>query len=128
MRTLKMKQPSVLGKGPLGQQTLGQRFAKTHYTNKTAVTHRPRKVALPSPDEFYTAEIEGLKEYSDGWAWGCCPFHADSNPSFTVNMESGAYRCMSSNCGAHGGSIVSFVSELHGLDWREALDFLGDWS
>jgi hypothetical protein len=85
-------------------------------------------IQLPAPEDFYLAEIEGLSEYPSGWAWGHCPFHADRNPSFTVNMETGAFRCMSSSCGVHGGGLVSFVSQLHGLDYKAALRFLGDWS
>lgn len=128
MMSLKLKRPSTPGRGHLGQQTPGRHFANPHYINKTAVMHRRRKTVLPAPKDFYMSEIDGLKESSNGWAWGHCPFHPDSNPSFTVNLESGAYRCMSSNCGIDGGSIVSYVSELHDLDTPEAIAYLGDWS
>lgn len=128
MKSLKMKQPSVLGRGHLGQQEHGKRFAKTHSINNVSIYQRRSKsVALPTPREFYEAEIEGLQEYSDNWAWGCCPFHPDTNPSFTVNLESGGFKCMSSSCGVSGGNIVSFVCELHSLDRREAIEFLGGW-
>ena len=42
---LKMKKPNDPCRGHLGQQTLGQRFATTHYNNKTTVMYRrPMKV------------------------------------------------------------------------------------
>lgn len=127
MKTLHMKKPSASARGHLGSQTLGKQFAITKYINQTTILQRRRKSILPLPVDFYRAEVDGLKEYKDGWAWGCCPFHPDSKPSFTVNLESGAFRCMSSSCGVHGGSIVSFVSQLHNLDQHEAFTYLGDW-
>lgn len=127
MNNIKGKKPRILGKGYLGQQTLGQRSAKTKYTYLSYFKQQSRKSQLPTPADFYNAEIEGLREYKDGWAWGCCPFHPDGNPSFTMNLESGAFRCMSSSCGVKGGGIVSFVSQLHGFDLREAINYLEDW-
>jgi len=94
---------------------------------RTAAT-RKKVRQVPCPADFYATEIDGLKEYRHGWAWGCCPFHADSNPSFTVNLETGAFRCMSSSCGVSGPSIVSFVSQLHGLSFSEARRQLENWS
>lgn len=127
MRARRNKKPSILGKGYLGQHTLGQRSAKTKYTYLSSFKQQRRKSQLPLPVDFYNAEIEGFREYKDGWAWGCCPFHPDGNPSFTMNLESGAFLCMSSSCGVKGGGIVSFVSQLHGFDLREAISYLEDW-
>lgn len=92
-----------------------------------ASLRKPARQA-PTPADFYAAEIDGLKEYRNDWAWGHCPFHADTNPSFTANLETGAFRCMSSSCGASGSNIVSFVSQRDGLSYREARRFLEDWS
>lgn len=121
-----MKKPSFPGVGNLGQQSLGQRIATTKFTSTYRANQRGHKLVLPTPADFYSAEIEGLREYNDNWAWGCCPFHPDSNPSFTVNLESGTFRCMSSSCGVKGSGIVSFVCQLHGLNVRQALAFLED--
>lgn len=38
-----------------------------------------------------------------------CPFHVESNPSFSVHAETGVFRCFS--CGVHG-SIVQLISHL----------------
>jgi len=46
--------------------------------------------AQPTPEQFYP-----VKRYSDGWAWGLCPFHGDRSPSLAVNLESGYYKCQS---------------------------------
>lgn len=76
------------------------------------------------PGPVFADHVEQFKENTDAWAWGCCPFHADRNPSFSMHVESGWYRCAS--CGATGSSIVGFVSELQGIDTREALQYLED--
>jgi len=31
-----------------------------------------------------------------------CPFHKDTNPSFSINIEKGVYNCFNPDCGAHG--------------------------
>lgn len=105
-------------------------IARPCYHTALARTARMGKIRrdIPSPGDFYASEIDGLQEYRNGWAWGHCPFHADSNPSFTVNLDTGAFRCMSSSCGVSGSNIVSFVSQRDGLSYREARRFLEDWS
>lgn len=52
---------------------------------------------------------------------GLCPFHAEKTPSFSVNAEQGFYYCF----GCHaGGDAITFLRELHGLNFREALEQL----
>ena len=65
-----------------------------------------------------------LAHGNNGFAWACCVFHDDNNPSLCVNVESGWYKCMSSNCGATGSNIVGFVSRLLGYEYAEARDYL----
>lgn len=49
---------------------------------------------------------------------GCCPFHADATPSFTVYPDQGRYHCY--GCGA-GGDIFSFIMTHERCDFREAM-------
>lgn len=79
---------------------------------------------LPEPGIVFDNLLPDLHEYGNGFAWACCPFHDDRNPSLCVNLTTGWYRCMSSNCGAHGSNIVSFVGALYGFNYQEARAYL----
>lgn len=50
--------------------------------------------------------------------WGCCPFHNEKTPSFSVNEEKGFYHCF--GCGEHG-DIISFVMKTNNCDFRAAI-------
>ncbi len=52
-----------------------------------------------------------------------CPFHEERTPSFVVNVDRQTYYCF--GCEA-GGDVISFVMEIDGLEFREALKFLAD--
>lgn len=51
----------------------------------------------------------------------CCPFHAESTPSFTVNESKGFYHCF--GCAANGNSI-KFVMEFTGQNFVDAVKTL----
>ncbi|MCC7036775.1 MAG: DNA primase [Alphaproteobacteria bacterium] len=52
---------------------------------------------------------------------GCCPFHKEKTPSFTVNDAKGFYHCF--GCGAHGDSI-GFLMNHDNLQFMEAVEQL----
>lgn len=53
---------------------------------------------------------------------GCCPFHNDKTPSFTVNDDKGFAHCF--GCGWHGDA-ADFVAAIAGCGLREAAERLG---
>ncbi len=52
---------------------------------------------------------------------GLCPFHKEKTPSFIVTPARNTYHCF--GCGA-GGDSISFIMELEGLSFPEAVEIL----
>ena len=52
---------------------------------------------------------------------GLCPFHNEKTASFSVDLEAGLYYCF----GCHkGGSVITFIREIEGLDFQDTVRFL----
>ncbi|MDD6313008.1 MAG: DNA primase [Firmicutes bacterium] len=52
---------------------------------------------------------------------GCCPFHSEKTPSFTVFLQTDSFYCF--GCGA-GGDIITFVMRMENLDYMSAVEKL----
>lgn len=53
--------------------------------------------------------------------WGCCPFHSEKTPSFSVSPERDMYYCF----GCHkGGSAISFIMEQESVGFVDAVTIL----
>jgi len=52
---------------------------------------------------------------------GCCPFHKEKTPSFTVNDQKGFYHCF--GCGAHG-DVIGFLMNHDNLPFMQAVEQL----
>ena len=55
--------------------------------------------------------------------WGCCPFHNEKTPSFSVSEEKGFYHCF--GCGEHG-DIISFTMKSENVDFKTAISELAN--
>lgn len=56
-----------------------------------------------------------------GRFWGCCPFHNEKTPSFSVTPEKQMYYCF----GCHaGGGVIHFVMEAERVSYVEAVKLL----
>lgn len=63
-----------------------------------------------------------LKQKGNRW-WGLSPFKPEKTPSFSVKPEDGFYYCFATN---QGGDLFRFVSEMEGLSFPEAVEFLAE--
>ena len=55
--------------------------------------------------------------------WGCCPFHNEKTPSFSVDSEAQLYYCF----GCHkGGTVINFVMEMERMEFMDAVRLLAD--
>lgn len=67
-------------------------------------------------------EYVQLKPAGTGSLKGLCPFHSERSPSFHVSRERQIYKCFGCD---KGGDIFSFVMEMEGMTFPEALRHLG---
>jgi DNA primase len=70
--------------------------------------------------EDVVAEYVQLKRAGRNWK-GLSPFSAERTPSFVVSPDKGIWHDFSSG---KGGDMFSFVMEMEGLDFKEALELL----
>jgi len=70
----------------------------------------------------FIGEYVQVKKAGAYWK-ACCPFHHEKTPSFMIHPERQFWHCF--GCGK-GGDIFSFVQEIEGLDFSEALKLLAD--
>ena len=70
-------------------------------------------------DTVTMEEILSLYGYHTRRGFMCCPFHGEREPSLKVYPKTGGWHCF--GCGK-GGSVVDFVMEHEGCDFRTAVN------
>ena len=50
--------------------------------------------------------------------WGCCPFHNEKTPSFSVNVQKGIFKCF--GCG-EGGDAISFLMKINNQSFSDVI-------
>lgn len=80
--------------------------------NKDEVLKRLDKV------KFLQSLIPSIKTNGKPEALGLCPFHHDTNPSLSINIEKEVYFCHA--CGARG-DFFTLYQKVRGVDFKTAL-------
>lgn len=66
----------------------------------------------------YTAVLSKSKLKDNGDSLlALCPFHEDSNPSFSVDLKTGKWHCFTED---ESGNFISFWAKINGIDTAEA--------
>src|SRR5688500_14369944 len=73
---------------------------------------------------YYTEKVVSLKINGKAEAVGLCPFHDDRDPSFSVNLENGLWRCFA-GCGS--GDVFTFEQKREGCSFPASVDSLSQW-
>lgn len=63
-----------------------------------------------------------IKPAGSGSFKAVCPFHSEKTPSFHISRERQIWHCFGCN---KGGDVISFVMDMEGMDFPEALRLLG---
>ncbi len=66
---------------------------------------------------------EVILKKSGGHYWGCCPFHKEKTPSFSVNPNLGFFKCF--GCGV-GGDAITFIMKTQNKDFIEVVRELAE--
>ena len=112
----------------LGAVAVTQRTPTNHTSNSNKFSRNYKsnfdRTRLPRPSEFYRQQGQKLTGGGE-WKNAIYPFHDDSKPSLRVRLDTGGFRCMV--CGAHGGDVLAFHQQRHGLGFKQAAQQLGAW-
>ena len=77
-----------------------------------------------SVDLVALVEAKGIQLNKNGKGYfGLCPFHADKNPSLSINPNKNLWRCF--GCGA-AGDVIRFVEMFDQVPFTEAVKRLSD--
>jgi hypothetical protein len=82
---------------------------------------RPER--LPPADVFFRDNVEKFRARGRR-ATGLCPFHEDTNPSLSIDLERGLFHCFA--CGV-SGDIIRFVELRDKCSPKRAAISLGAW-
>ena len=55
--------------------------------------------------------------------WGCCPFHNEKTPSFSVMQDEGQFYCF--GCKEYG-DVISFVQKIESCEFMDAVKILAE--
>lgn len=55
--------------------------------------------------------------------WGCCPFHNEKTPSFSIDNDGGFYHCFGCK---ESGDVIKFVQKMENVEFMDAVKILAE--
>ncbi|WP_206953338.1 CHC2 zinc finger domain-containing protein [Trinickia acidisoli] len=87
---------------------------------------RFRRDRLPPVFEVLALlSIKAGKPNGSGYAQVRCPIHGETNPSLSIHLERGNWRCFA--CGEAGGDALELYRRARGLTFTQAARDFGAW-
>jgi hypothetical protein len=94
--------------------------------NRAMTRSRFRRDRVPSVAKLLALlSIETTKPNGSGYAQVRCPLHGEKNPSLSIHLERGHWRCFA--CGETGGDALELYRRTRGLSFAQAARELGAW-
>ena len=78
-----------------------------------------------TPSEYYSMQFPGINT-NRKFVKVICPFHDDTRPSLSINLEKGWYKCHA--CGEGGGGITKFHMARYSLSYKQTIKELEAFS
>ena len=79
----------------------------------------------PVVDVLGLLTIEPSKPNGSGYAQVRCPIHGEENPSLSIHLERGNWKCFA--CGEAGGDALELYRRARGLTFAQAARELCAW-
>jgi DNA primase len=96
---------------------MAYKVANTHQNNDVVSEIKNRLDIVDIVSEHVVLKKSGRN------FWGCCPFHSEKTPSFSVNPEKGIFKCF--GCGV-GGDAISFLMKINNNTFFEVISDLAN--
>ncbi|MFL9907349.1 CHC2 zinc finger domain-containing protein [Paraburkholderia sp. RL17-337-BIB-A] len=84
-----------------------------------------REALPPVGDVLALLNLEPGRPNGSGYGQVRCPIHGESNPSLSIHLERGNWRCFA--CGEAGGDVLELYRRARGLSFAQAARELGAW-
>jgi archaellum biogenesis ATPase FlaH len=78
----------------------------------------------PNVPRLYSSRV-GLSRQGNR-LMGCCPFHSDKTPSFSINQKNGQWLYGCFGCGV-SGNIFQFIEEIDHVTFEEAVSVVSEF-
>jgi hypothetical protein len=101
-----------------------QRVRRTAGSSLSAPPFRRDRLP-PVGDVLRLLNLESSKPNRSGYVQVRCPIHGENNPSMSVHLERGNWKCFA--CGEAGGDALELYRRARGLTFIQAARELGAW-